>query len=153
MAKKKNQSPVKSPTTDLRRFQFRFPRLDMDVQVEVAPDEKVTVRATRNAFNAQRRDSFIRELASEGFIPESNLWRSLTGGRGIRWVIDRSWMGFDEMAAAYNRRVGIGTFSGMLVGTALMMALLFGGYLGNFRVLSSPGAQHSAAPALQRDQG
>lgn len=116
----------------------------MDVQVEVV-DESVTVRASRDAFNAQRRDSFIRELASEGFIPESNLWKSLTGGRGIRWVIDRSWMGFDDVAAAYGRRVGIGTFSGMLVGTVLMMALLFGGYLGNFRVTSSPPAQHSSA--------
>jgi hypothetical protein len=128
----------------------------MDLQVEVA-DDAVTVRASRNAFNAQRRDSFIRELASEGFIPESNLWRSLTGGRGIRWIIDRSWMGFDEMAAAYNRRVGIGTFSGMLLGTALMMALLFGGYLGNFRVVSAPAAQHAAASsgpaALPTNQG
>jgi hypothetical protein len=121
-------------------------------------DQHVTVRASRNAFNAQRKDSFIRELASEGFIPESNLWKSLTGGRGIRWVIDRSWMGFDEMAAAYGRRVGIGTFSGMLLGTALMMALLFGGYLGNFRVVSTPPAQHSSAnsaasTAAVRDQG
>jgi hypothetical protein len=118
----------------------------MDVQVEVV-DEKVTVRASRNAFNAQRKDSFIRELASEGFIPESNLWKSLTGGRGIRWIVDRSWMGFDEMAAAYGRRVGIGTFSGMLLGTVLMMALLFGGYLGNFRVISSRAPQHSSASA------
>jgi hypothetical protein len=135
---------VKSIPKEHRRFQFRFPRLDMDLQVEVV-DEAVTVRASRNAFNAQRKDSFIRELASEGFIPESNLWRSLTGGRGIKWIIDRSWMGFDEMAAAYGRRVGIGTFSGMLLGTALMMALLFGGYLGNFRVLSTPAPQHASA--------
>jgi len=118
----------------------------MDVQVEVI-DESVTVRASRNAFNAQRRDSFIRELASEGFIPESNLWKSLTGGRGIRWIVDRSWMGFDEMTAAYGRRLGIGTFSGMLLGTALMMALLFGGYLGSFRVISPHPAQHSSANA------
>jgi hypothetical protein len=135
---------VKSIPKEHRRFQFRFPRQDLDLQVEVV-DEAVTVRASRNAFNAQRRDSFIRELASEGFIPESNLWRSLTGGRGIKWIIDRSWMGFDEMSAAYGRRVGIGTFSGMLLGTALMMALLFGGYLGSFRVLSAPAAQHAAA--------
>ncbi|HZZ17788.1 MAG TPA: hypothetical protein VFE25_00370 [Opitutaceae bacterium] len=149
---------MKSVPQDIRRFQFRFPRLDMDLQVEVV-DEVVTVRASRNAFNAQRKDSFIRELASEGFIPESNLWRSLTGGRGIKWIIDRSWMGFDEMAAAYNRRIGIGTFSGMLLGTALMMALLFGGYLGNFRVLSAPApaAQHasatSGAASLPSNQG
>jgi hypothetical protein len=147
---------VKSIPKEHRRFQFRFPKQDLDLQVEVV-DEAVTVRASRNTFNAQRRDSFIRELASEGFIPESNLWRSLTGGRGIKWIIDRSWMGFDEMSAAYGRRVGIGTFSGMLLGTALMMALLFGGYLGNFRVLSAPAAQHAAAnsgaAALPTNQG
>jgi hypothetical protein len=129
----------------------------MDVQVEVI-DESVTVRASRNAFNAQRRDSFIRELASEGFIPENNLWKSLTGGRGIRWIIDRSWMGFDEMASAYGRRVGIGTFSGMLLGTVIMMALLFGGYLGDFRVIPAPAAQHAPAnsaapPAAVLNQG
>jgi hypothetical protein len=139
---------VKTTPTSQRSFQFRFPKLDMDLQVEIAVDEKVTVRASRNSFNAQRRDSFIRELASEGFIAESNLWKSLTGGRGIRWIIDRSWMGFDELAAAYRRRVGIGIFSGVLLGTVLMMALLFGGYLGNFRVISSPAAQHSSANSV-----
>jgi hypothetical protein len=64
-------------------------------------------------------------------------------------ITERSWLGFDEMVAAYDRRAGSGTFSGTLGGTALVMALLFGGYLGHFRVINSappaPAAQHAAA--------
>ena len=132
---------MKAAPPDFRRFEFHFPKVDMRVRVEVA-DGRVTVRASRNAFDERRKDSFIRELAAEGFIPESNRWKSLTGGRGVRWIIDRSWMGSEEPTPEVRRRSALRLFSGAALATALLMSLLFSGNLGHFRVGPAPMEQH-----------
>jgi hypothetical protein len=121
----------------------------MQVRVEVDGDE-VTVRASRNGFSEQRKSAFIRELASEGFIPDAHRWYfALDGdgfGRGVRWVIDPSILETEEDIRARSRRFTLGLFSGTLAGTALLMGLLFTGNLGRFRV-------ESAAPAHAASSG
>jgi hypothetical protein len=118
----------------------------MDVRVEVDGD-KVTVRASRNGFSEQRKSAFIRELASEGFIPDVHRWYfALDGegfGRSVRWIIDNSWMGSDAENLAWGKRVVVSLFSGTLLGTTLLMTLLFSGNLGSFRVEPAPLVQHS----------
>lgn len=118
----------------------------MQVRVEVA-GEDVTVRASRNGFSEQRKSAFIRELSAEGFIPDSHRWYfALDGdgfGRGVRWIIDRSFMETDEKIQAHGRRFVLGLFSGTLLGTVLLMVLLFTGNLGRFRVESA--AAHPSA--------
>lgn len=143
-------SPVKSIPQDTRCFDFRFPRQDMRLRVELSGDD-VTVRASRNGFSEQRKSAFIRELAAEGFIPDMHRWYFAHDGhnfgRGVKWVIDRSWTEVEEAreAQAWGHRLFVGSFSTTLVATALLMGLLFSGNLGSFRVQASPAAHVAAS--------
>ena len=85
---------MRSSFTGIHSFEFYFPELDTLVQVEEA-DGDVTIRATRDTFSERRKCYFIRELAAEGFIPDSYQWFSLAHSesvRGVRWLIDISWV-------------------------------------------------------------
>src|SRR5436305_471853 len=75
-------------------FDFYFPSLDNMVLVECDEDGTVTIRAARDNFSEQRKAHFIRQLAAEGFIPDMYQFfsGSASGYRGIRWIIDHSWL-------------------------------------------------------------
>jgi hypothetical protein len=128
----------------------------MQLRVDVAADD-VTVRASRNGFSEQRKSAFIRELASEGFIPDAHRWYfALDGygfGRGVRWVIDRSVLDTDEETRVRAKRFVVGLFSGTLAATALLMGLLFSGNLGRFRVTSSAPAHAAAGTPVRHFSG
>ena len=82
-------------------YEFDFPRLDTLLQVEVA-GRAIVIRATRDTFDAGRKVAFIRELASEGFIPGEYAWvaeRELGEGDELRWVVDCRW---PELPAAWS---------------------------------------------------
>jgi hypothetical protein len=90
-------------------FEFCFIELDYTlVRVEESAGE-VTIRATANTFSDQRKVCFIRELAAEGFIPDDYRWFSLTGPetytRGVRWLVDFSWLKLDEVLIARTNRL------------------------------------------------
>jgi hypothetical protein len=100
---------MKSIPAERRVFEFCFLELDYTlVRVEESAGE-VTIRATADTFSRKRKSSFIRELAAEGFIPDEYQWGSLseTGAdfRGLRWVVDNSWLKIDEALNARNHRV------------------------------------------------
>ena len=61
---------MNSTLTRPERYEFCFPEKDTLVLVEVVGNG-VTVRATRDTFTEQRKASFVRELAAEGFISDS----------------------------------------------------------------------------------
>jgi hypothetical protein len=146
--------PVKSTSTQIRTFDFSFPRKDMQLRVEV-DGEEVTVRASRNGFSEQRKSAFIRELASEGFIPDAHRWYFAQDGDGfgrrVRWVIDRSILETEEEVRARSGRLTLGLFSGTLAATALLMGLLFTGNLGPFRVESALPAHAASSGMVTRD--
>jgi hypothetical protein len=113
-------------------------------------EEAVTVRATRNTFTAQRKDSFIRELAAEGFIPDDYRWASLEDAdspyRGIHWTVDCSWLTVDEDQVAGTQRFVFG----IVVSAALMLILLVGVVLaghpdaaGAHRAIPASAPQHT----------
>jgi hypothetical protein len=116
------------------RFEFCFPRMDTLVLVEVTEGD-VTIRATRDSFSPQRKARFVRELVSEGFIPEEYRWLPVgepqSYQRGVRWVVDFSWLGIDEeMMARMRRKTAV--FLGMaLVFTVVLVGLAANGHLGN----------------------
>jgi len=83
-------------------FEFYFPHSDTLVQVETSEDD-VTIRATRETFSESRKEYFIHELASEGFIPDQYRWYS-NGARGVRWILDRSWVKIDPALTAQTQR-------------------------------------------------
>src|SRR5258708_984500 len=89
-----------------RQHEFYFPRFDNLILVENRP-EGVIIRATRDNFSEQRKLFFIRELAAEGFIPDSYSWFSSSAVDtflSVRWVIDRSWVGLHpKMTRRTNR--------------------------------------------------
>jgi hypothetical protein len=112
-----DRSPMKTSLTKPRCHEFSFPYLDALVLVEVHGDS-VEIRATRNTFSEQRKISFIRELAAEGFIDDSFQWFSLAGSDsylGVRWRVDFSWLELPKIIIARARR--------------FMMRLLLGGFL------------------------
>jgi hypothetical protein len=121
-------------------FEFAFPRLDTLLLVEVA-DGAVTIRATRDTFSPQRKACFIRELAAEGFIPEEFRWLQLeepqSFHRGVRWLVDFSWLSvdgsrFDRTRRGMTRLVGVAFLS-----MVLLVGLVATGHLGN-RVPGTP---------------
>jgi hypothetical protein len=137
---------VKSLPVECNRYEFRYPHLNTILLVDVLGDE-VTVHASRDSFSRERKASFIRELASEGFIPDEHRWYSSDAFHAkhspITWVVDMSWLRIDERAFAQTRR---SLMKFIVVGTALlafMMTLLFTDNLGNVRVRSSPVPQRT----------
>jgi hypothetical protein len=76
-----------------RSFEFCFPELRVEALVEQSRDG-VTLRLTRDIFSEKRKISFIRELAAEGFIPDT--YQGFTGADlsprlKVRWLVDGSW--------------------------------------------------------------
>ncbi|HEY4990105.1 MAG TPA: hypothetical protein VII09_09875 [Opitutaceae bacterium] len=137
---------MKSIPLECNRYEFRYPHINTVLLVDVQGDA-VTVHASRDSFSPERKASFIRELASEGFIPDEHRWYSSHSFQarhtGITWVVDLSWLRIDERALAQTRR---SLMKFIVVGTALlafMMALLFTDNLGNVRVRSSPVPQRT----------
>ena len=88
-----------------KEFEFYFPDLDNMVLVQCADDGSVTIRCTKSNFSEKRKIFFIRQLATEGFIPDDYQWfsGSTIGTLGIKWVKDRSWV---KIPAAVIRRSG-----------------------------------------------
>jgi hypothetical protein len=74
--------------------EFYFRKPDNMILVENG-DDGVIIRAAHDNFSERRKSLFIRELASEGFIPEYLQWSTesdFAGPFGVKWVVDSSWV-------------------------------------------------------------
>ena len=108
-----------------RRFEFGFPYLDATVLVEDYGDT-VDIRASRNTFTEQRKISFVRELAAEGFIDESFRWFAVAGRDtyfGVHWSVDFSWLELSKVILDRARRFMVS----LLVGGALLEGICLAG--------------------------
>jgi hypothetical protein len=143
---------MKSIPRESRTFEFCFRELDYTlVLVEKSADE-ITIRATADTFSNHRKICFIRELAAEGFIPDDYRWFSLTGPetytRGVRWLVDFSWLKLDEALIARTNRL-VRRF--ILPVTLLWLLLIYLIYPGHGKTGSSrfadwePAAAHASA--------
>ena len=77
-----------------RLYEFTIEHPDNMIRVEVW-EEKVVARAALDTFSEQRKATFIRHLAAEGFVPDRYEWYSgseSSGYSGVIWLIDRSWL-------------------------------------------------------------
>lgn len=117
--------------------EFCFPHLDTHIRVDVS-DEFVTIRASRDTFSSLRKDYFIRNLVSEGFIPEHYRWSTLGGPEatygGIRWLVDYSWMKISEEVLAISRRFVLRLFAGSIVLALFLLELGVAGFVGDSRI-------------------
>ena len=107
-------------------YEFYFPDVDTLVQVETL-SAAVIIRASRNTFSDQRKRRFIHELAAEGFIPDDYEWLSLAGSelsRGVRWLVDISWLKIDPQMMAKTRRFMVRLIAGAVLLWLVMMAVL-----------------------------
>ncbi len=100
---------MKSIPAESHAYEFCFIELDYTLVRVEASDGDVTIRATADTFSKQRKVCFIRELAAEGFIPDDYRWFSLAGpesySRGVRWLVDCSWLKVDEALIARTQRL------------------------------------------------
>jgi hypothetical protein len=107
-------------------YEFYFPDVDTLIRVETS-SPAIIIRATRNTFGDQRKRRFIHELAAEGFIPDDCEWFSLTNSefsRGIRWLVDVSWLKLDPAMTAKTRRFMVRLIAGAaLLWLAMMTGL------------------------------
>ena len=97
---------MNATSPEARVFEFYFPDVDTLVQVEEL-DGAVIIRATRDSFSERRKSFFVRELAAEGFIPDSYHWFSSDESPsfpGVRWRVDMSWVELPKAALAHARR-------------------------------------------------
>jgi hypothetical protein len=87
-------------------FQFYLSDLDNIILVECHEDETVTVRATKNNCSQERKTSFIRQLAAEGFLPDNYQWFSgaTDGSNGVHWIKDLSWLKIQPMVRKRSNR-------------------------------------------------
>ncbi len=107
-------------------FEFYFPDVDTLVQVETS-SAAVVIRASRDTFSDQRKRRFIHELAAEGFIPDDYEWLSLAGSelsRGVRWLVDISWLKIDPAMTARTRRFMVRLIAGAALLWLVMMTVL-----------------------------
>jgi len=118
---------MRTLTDSSLRHEFYFPDLDNLILVENCPNG-VVIHATRDNFSEPRKAFFIRELAAEGFIPDSCIWFSSSSADaylGVRWVIDRSWVGLHRKVTNRTNRL----MRRLLLGAGLfwvgLMSLLF----------------------------
>ncbi len=91
-----------------KRAEFYFRRPDNLILVENG-ERGVVIRATHDNFSPLRKSLFIRELASEGFIPDHFQWFSEndgadSAGLGVHWIIDSSWV---RVHPSQQRRVAL----------------------------------------------
>src|SRR5690349_973466 len=73
--------------------EFYYYRTDNLLRVE-NESGRVKVRAMRDNLTAEEKSAFVRQLASEGFIPDEFQDFSETKSTGdgrVRWEIDDSW--------------------------------------------------------------
>jgi hypothetical protein len=122
-------------------YEFSFPQLDTLVQVESAA-EAVVIRVTRNTFTEERKTRFIRELVAEGFISDDHYWSA--DARGVRWLVDFSWLQPDPTTLARTRRFMIQLLSGTVLVWLTMVGLTF---LSSSKQLATPPATVVAAAA------
>ena len=136
---------MKAVPTSIEHFDFNYPDLETMVRVEVH-DSEVTIWATRDTFSLRRKEFFIHELASEGFIPEVYSWLKLdeagAGRQGVRWVVDTSWPGTDPEGEAKSHLLAVKLVTGAALTLTVLLILLFSGHLGHMRV--SPPATTSS---------
>jgi len=118
---------MRTQTDSSGQHEFYFRDLDNLILVENRPDG-VVIRATRDNFSEARKSFFVRELATEGFIPDSCGWFSSSAPDaffGVRWVIDRSWVGLHPKVTRRTDRL----MRRLLLGVSLFwlgfMSLLF----------------------------
>lgn len=116
------------------------------MRVEVS-DEFTTIRATRDTFSPLRKDYFIRNLASEGFIPDDCRWSEpvdseVSIGR-IRWLVDYSWLTISEETLQISRRLAHRLFAGAIFLTLFLLELGVAGLMGDSRIQQAT-KKHSA---------
>jgi hypothetical protein len=105
-------------------FEFYFPDVDTLLQVAEEPEGAVVIRATRDSFSDRRKSNFIRELAAEGFIPDSYRWLDRDAAPvapGVRWLVDRTWVRLPVAALAETDRMIVRLLAG---GFLLWLGLL-----------------------------
>jgi hypothetical protein len=121
---------MKAVRTDSEVYDFSFPDIDTRVRVQTR-DGEVTIRATRDSFTLKRKEYFIHELASEGFIPDVYGWFSMDAGgsgrMGMRWMVDDTWPGTAPEEKAASNLVLLGLLSGSALLLALTLCVLFAG--------------------------
>jgi hypothetical protein len=130
--------------------EFCFPHLDTHIRVDVS-EEFVTIRASRDTFSSSRKEYFIRNLVSEGFIPERYRWSRLAGPEAsyscIHWLVDYSWMRISEEVLAISRRFVLRLFAGTAVLSLFLLELGIAGFMGDSRI--SVGNERNSAAQNQ----
>jgi hypothetical protein len=115
-----NDKPLQPATntmaTTAHRFDFSFPHLETFVMVEKY-GESVVIHATRDTFSAERKESFIRELAAEGFIQDDFRWFSMARWHDPRQVC---WLIAEECPTSAKNVTTQRIVTGVLVAMALL---------------------------------
>lgn len=77
-----------------KRFEFYFADLDNSILVEHTEYGTIVIHAVRDNVSDERKAFFIRQLAMEGFIPDSFQWFNgqITDSCGLYWIVDHSWL-------------------------------------------------------------
>ncbi|HTZ20065.1 MAG TPA: hypothetical protein VMC06_04215 [Opitutaceae bacterium] len=76
---------MKTLAEESGHFEFSLSGSDILVLVKTTADE-VIIRTSRGGLSEERKAAFVRELANEGFIPDSYRWRG-----HARWHVDPAW--------------------------------------------------------------
>ena len=118
---------MKTFARESKCYDYYFAHLDTLVRVEPVADA-VIILATRDTFSVSRKESFIREIAAEGFIDETFQWFSFADGyaeRRVRWLVGFSWLKIDPALTAATSRFVLRLLGGAALLWLGLMAMLF----------------------------
>ncbi len=141
---------MKTVEPTIPSYEFYFPQVDTLARVENAAGT-VIIRTSRDTFSERRKACFVRELAAEGFIPDSYQWFSSSGADsflGVRWLVDISWLQLPAAVLTGAKRFMQRLLAGTALFWCLLMTLLFQGGLGRATLLT---AVSSDQPTLVAD--
>jgi hypothetical protein len=124
---------MNTPTAEIQHFEFRFPKLDTMLKLEVQ-GENATIYASRNTFSKRRKKVFLRELVLEGFITEAAASGFETGTCGtagaVRWLLDDE-LAFADASEARAERFVRRVFTSSFLLVAMFYVIIFGGSIYN----------------------
>jgi len=110
---------MNTQTQEFCSFEFSFPDIDTLAAVENT-DTEIVIHMSRDKFSEERKTAFVRELVSEGFIPDSYLWC----GR-VRWIVDPAWWAPSPETRALAFRFMATLFASSALFWLVLMGMLF----------------------------
>ena len=120
---------MNTPAQPRAVYEFVTSKPENILEIETNADGEVHIRMARDNLSAQRKAYLVRELASEGFIPDHFLYLGDNELLGVKWSVSTDHVKLQPAVshlATYRTRILIA--SCFMIWLAMMLALMLGAF-------------------------